>query len=94
MNTSDMISTLPVDATVPTSKELFALNAISPATEKNIITFLKPFLITMVIFIIFSLPFFDNFVKGVLPSMMNLPVVYIVAKAFIFTLVVYLAMKK
>lgn len=83
---SDAIKSLPLDDHPLSKEEIMTLNSL-PAIEKaenKLLSYLKPFLITVVLFIVFSLPILDKVMVSLVPSLTHLEYIRILLKALMF----------
>lgn len=89
---SDIIEQLPVDNQIPTHDEINLINTIFKKEKTNIQKILEEFksvFIIGILYILLSFTAIDNFIKNYIPFSHNYPLIIVIIKAIIFTVLVW-----
>lgn len=90
---ADIIMNLPTNQSQPSHNELKIVETLfnsNNGKSKNFMTEVKDLLVLGILFIAFSLPFLDPFIKKFVPMADTSPYILMVAKALIFVIAYWL----
>jgi len=92
-NNSDIIDSLPTDQNNPTHSEIQIVDQLfkqKHSTVQKILQGTKDVLIIGFIFILFSVPQFDELLKKIVPSTQTSPYILVIVKAILFSFMYFL----
>ncbi|OUW96004.1 MAG: hypothetical protein CBD97_01985 [Pelagibacteraceae bacterium TMED237] len=93
--TGDKIDNLPTNKNIPTHNEIQVVDNLfgeTPSVMNNLVNEFRGILIVGILFIIFSLPPFDQFLNKIIPFTQNTPYLLIFFKA-ILVMILYWVIK-
>lgn len=90
---ADIIGELPIDQSVPSHNEINMVNTLFKQNKSiiyNILDEIKSSILIGILFIIFSLPQIDEFIKKIIPAYAGSMYILLIVKAVILVIIFYL----